>query len=185
MFLLYMKAKILGNDSTSIVYDIGNDKVIKISKNGKSLEKEARIQSKLPKNIAPKIFSYRDNWIIMEKMDGTLYDIIKEHEADKPLINMIKKFAKISIKKSIKIMHGCGIIHNDLKLSNIFYKLIDNEFKFYIGDFGMATTSKKNLNDANILMDIMFKRWNKSRDIKFTVNEIFNTSRFELETSCV
>ena len=176
-----MKANILGNDSTSLVYDIGGGKVIKISKNGTSLEKEAKIQSRLPKNIAPKVFSYRDNWIIMERMDGTLHDILKDYETDKPLINMIKEYSKISIKKSVKLLHKFGIIHNDLKLSNIFYKIINNEFKFYIGDFGMATTSKKNLNDANTLLDIMFKRWNKSRDIKFVVNEIFNTSRFELE----
>lgn len=176
-----MKSKIIGDDSTSIVYDIGDNKVIKISKNGMCLEKEAKIQSSLG-TIAPEIFAYRDNWIIMEKMDGTLYEIIKEHKPDSPMFNLIKEHAKRDVRDSIKFMHKKGVIHSDLKMSNIFYKIVDNTYKFYIGDFGMAIKTKKDLTDKNTIIRIMCKRWRNGDNIKFVVNEVFNTIRYEFET---
>ena len=176
-----MRSNKIGEDSISNVYDIGEGKVIKIARDGQSLEREAKIQNKLSA-ISPKIFAYRDNWIIMEKMDGTLYDIIKTHIQDKPLFNMLIKSVKRDVRHAIKKMHESGIIHNDLKSSNIFYKIIDNQYKFYIGDFGMAQKSKKDLTDKNVILKIMMKRWGETENIKFAVNEIFNTIRYEFET---
>tara|TARA_R110000803_G_scaffold80044_1_gene145787 strand:+ start:818 stop:1381 length:564 start_codon:yes stop_codon:yes gene_type:complete len=175
-----MKSNKIGEDSISNVYDIGEGKVIKIARDGQNLEREAKIQNKLS-DISPKIFTYRDNWIIMEKMDGTLYDIIKTHIHDKPLFNMLIKSAKRDVRCAIRKMHERSIIHNDMKSSNIFYKIIDNQYKFYIGDFGMAQKSKKDLTDKNVLLKLMLKRWGDSDNIKFAVNEIFNTIRYEFE----
>ena len=174
---------LIGDDSTSKVYDIGDGKVLKISKNGQSLEKEAKLQSKMIGH-APEICSFKDNWIIMEKMDGTLYDLLKKKKPNSPQFNMIKDVAKHDIRRSIKKMHAMGIVHADIKSSNVFYKIIDNHYKFYLGDYGMAMKTKKDLSNKTIVMKLIMRRWGGSNDIRFMVNEIFNTIRYEFEVMC-
>jgi serine/threonine protein kinase len=77
----------------------------------------------------------------LDKMDGTLYSFIKCEEID---FNRIKNSSKLLILlKGIyeitclieELQEKLKFVHHDLKCDNIFYKKIDNKYKFYLGDF--------------------------------------------------
>lgn len=107
---------------------------------------EIKINTHLKKNISEKHEKYLvipeeilcDNdgnqafYIVMDKMNGTLYDI-------KPSF-FIKNCNQIVSKifKCVYILHKNNIVHADLKADNIFYKIVDGLLEIRIGDFGTS-----------------------------------------------
>ena len=88
--------------------------------------------------IAPKVYDYamknKKGYIVMDKYDGTLTDLLHRYQYDKTIdFKSIKEILKNYIKK----MHDLGIVHRDLSSNNIVYKtdgsiaIIDYEFSIY------------------------------------------------------
>ena len=79
---------------------------------------------------------FKDNdyyYIIMEKCDGDLTDLLKTYKNGLPE-NLIKIILK-QLNKAFKMMKNKNIIHRDLKPQNIFFNK-DNHIK--IGDFSFS-----------------------------------------------
>lgn len=55
---------------------------------------------------------------------------------------MIAKFYLKEILSVLSHMHQKGVCHRDIKLDNIF---LDSEFNLILGDFGLATSTKSDL----------------------------------------
>ena len=85
---------------------------------------------------------FRDNdyyYIIMEKCDGDLTDLLKRYNNGLPE-NLIKIILK-QLNKAFKMMKDKNIIHRDLKPQNIFIKYnSENKYDFTlkIGDYGLS-----------------------------------------------
>ena len=74
--------------------------------------------------------------IFIEKMDGTLYSFLKYDESNfkNKLIILLKALYDISSVIE-ELQDKIKFVHHDLKCDNIFYKKIENEYNFYLGDF--------------------------------------------------
>ena len=77
-------------------------------------------------------------YILMEKYDGSLYDIFKKYDITE------KRYALQILETMdafLTIIHTqCRICLNDIKLENILYKRIDSlSYKFVFADFGIST----------------------------------------------
>ena len=78
-------------------------------------------------------------YIIMEKCDGDLTDLLKRYEKGLPE-DLIKKIL-IQLNKAFKMMKIRNIIHRDLKPQNIFIKYNsenESDFTLKIGDYGFS-----------------------------------------------
>lgn len=106
-------------------------KTFKKTKSVTKLNKEADIQRKAAqKGIAPKIVEVneKDKYIVMDLLDRTLYDYMKERNGDIALKyqkQMIKIFEKLDEAK---------ILHGDPSPLNFMFK----KNKLYIIDFGFS-----------------------------------------------
>jgi tRNA A-37 threonylcarbamoyl transferase component Bud32 len=134
----YNKIQQLGNEGKdAITYLVKTPKnqiyamkTYKIKKNV-DIEKEAYLQSlAIKQGISPKIKEVDTvlNFIIMEKMDGHLHEIMKKQDGNltkSQQINIIDIFKKLD---SAKVFHGDANILNYMYLGN----------KIYIIDFGMS-----------------------------------------------
>ena len=77
--------------------------------------------------------SYRVSYIIQELITGgELYDYVENSGFFKP--EFVRYFSS-QILKGVLFMHSKGVVHRDLKCSNI---LLDNEYKIKIVDLGFA-----------------------------------------------
>ena len=96
--------------------------------------REALIAPLMAKHkIGPKIFDIficlNTGYIIMEKWDGTVKNIINELTEDH-----LHTLAKLLNK-----MHKYGVIHNDLHTANILYRITkDNKYEFSYTDYGLS-----------------------------------------------
>lgn len=157
--LKYKKIKQLGNTgkegTTYLVKKNNNEyamKTFKLSKSSESIETEAYLQSLASKQgISPYIKEVDTilNFIVMEKMDFHLIDIMKKQDGNlnkNQQNNIIDIFKKLDIAK---------VFHGDANILN--YMCFDN--KIYIIDFGMSKkiTSKliKELGTETPNMSIM------------------------------
>ena len=72
--------------------------------------------------------------IVMEKMDGTVSDLIKSGNTSVVLRDLPKMISKI------KKLNGFGVIHGDLKADNILYKILpDGSYDYKLSDYGFST----------------------------------------------
>jgi len=78
--------------------------------------------------------------ILMEYCDGnTLQDLIEKNSKNKTCIkrSIIYNYIR-QILKGLKALHKIGIIHSDIKPSNIFIKKVGDSDQIKIGDFGLS-----------------------------------------------
>ena len=111
-------------------------KTFRKNKSTKQFENEVNLQKKASsKGLSPKIvdFSVEDKYIVMEKMERDLLDIIQKQNGklkltqEKQLIEIYKELDKI------------GVFHGDSNSLNIMEKLCsDGKRKLYIIDFGFS-----------------------------------------------
>lgn len=131
-------------------------KTFRKTKSSKNLKKEYKLQKIASKEgIAPKVHDYDvvSKYIVMEKMDSHLYDIIRKK-------GLSKKHQK-RIFEIYTALDKVGIFHNDANLYN--YMLKNNVV--YIIDFGFAKSidSKltkelgKNINSRLMLLGFILK----------------------------
>jgi formylglycine-generating enzyme required for sulfatase activity/serine/threonine protein kinase len=108
-------------------------------------QQEAELLARLPAH--PNLVTIRDAlvwqnrlYLVMDYIEGgTLADIVKKGGADPDYGAMVLG----QILAGLQAIHSRGIIHHDLKASNI---LIDREGRAYISDFGIAEYRGKRLN---------------------------------------
>ncbi len=80
-------------------------------------------------------------YIILEKMDGDLENLLKLKYKNGMTSQMLRKIFS-QINSGLKIMNKKGKCHRDLKPSNILFSYINNkntDFLIKLGDFGLAT----------------------------------------------
>ena len=113
-------------------------KLIKITNSSdyKDFIREALISSIASrKKIGPKIYDIYTclnfGYIIMDRWDGSIKNLITKN------LITTERFKKIL--DTIKNMHNIGIIHNDLHIGNILYKIDNNNYTFCITDFGLSS----------------------------------------------
>jgi predicted Ser/Thr protein kinase len=106
-------------------------KTFRANKSSKCIKDEVKFQKVASKaGLSPNIIEYDTvfNYIVMEKLDHTLLDIMKKQEKD------ITKQQQLQIIKIFKKLDEIGIFHSDPNPLNF---MIKNR-KMYIIDFGFA-----------------------------------------------
>ena len=90
--------------------------------------------------------------IVMEKCDGTLFELLQKDPQFKDSKNMINYITKI-ISKITYINVSFAILHRDLKLENILYRRTEDGVRLLISDWGLATkfNYKNNFPTANFI----------------------------------
>ena len=117
------------------------------SSNKISFENEINFLKQVKGKNILQIIDYYENekyyYIILEKMDGDLEDMLEQYENGMSS-KLIRKIF-LQINSGLQIMLKRDKCHRDLKLSNILYSYINDEktdFVIKIGDFGLATDLK-------------------------------------------
>jgi serine/threonine protein kinase len=78
-------------------------------------------------------------YILMEKYEGSLYDIFEKYSISELLENYVLQILK-TMRAFLSIIHtNCRICMNDIKLENILYKRIGSRYEFVFADFGIST----------------------------------------------
>lgn len=104
----------------------------------KRVSNEIRIHSMLNHSSIVRLRNYFEDdscfYLVMDLCQrGNMYKYLKHHG---PLAERdVAKYCR-QILDALKYLHSCGVIHRDLKLSNV---LIDIDFNIKICDFGLAT----------------------------------------------
>jgi tRNA A-37 threonylcarbamoyl transferase component Bud32 len=131
-----------------VVNDIGESYVMKMfrkNKNASAIQKEVDFQMRA-EGISPKIIEYNVNekYIVMEKLDKTLIDILEKQEGSLTLDQ------QKSIIKLYDSLDKLNIFHNDANPLNIMIK----GDKFYMIDYGFACSCDhkdiKGINHPNV-----------------------------------
>ena len=74
----------------------------------------------------------------MEKYDGSFGDLLLKYQQNKSIhVREIWKSVKILIYK----LHQNNIIHRDIHVENILYKIINDQYHIIIADYGMSIES--------------------------------------------
>lgn len=137
-YIITKKVKQTQNYTFYIVKNNGNEYILKYCFNNDvygiaSLKNEVKALLKLEKcKFVPKLIEYNfneNNYIIMEKVEGNSLNVYKGKSINYIIDIMIK------VVEAVSFIHENGIIHCDLKPSNIFVD-VNNEIK--ILDFGIS-----------------------------------------------
>ncbi len=102
--------------------------------------------------------------ITMSKYDGDLVDLACK-------LNHIERIAlsdKIidDILPVINLLHSRGVSHRDIKAPNIFYRQIDDDYEFFLGDFSKTTIKDtKKLYDTSLYSDPCQECDNRQTDL--------------------
>jgi len=140
----------LGHGGMGTVYlarqvSLGREVAVKVvAAKGESLPNEARTVASLHHpNIVQVYSAGRDGgraWFAMELVDG--------ESADKRKFASAEEVARIgvSVAEALAYAHRCGILHRDVKPSNIFAGT-DGHVK--LGDFGLACLASANASDGS------------------------------------
>jgi len=87
-----------------------------------------------------------DEYIVEELMEASVYDLLHDKKFDMD-IEMKLDFA-ISTAKCMSFLHGCGVIHRDLKSLNL---LVSKTYQVKVCDFGLSrVVDSKNQMTSNI-----------------------------------
>lgn len=104
------------------------------------------------KNVIPKIkkvcATSNKGYIVQERYDGTLRDIIKKKV--KGITGVTKdgdltKASRQKLRAIIRKMHDVGVVHLNLHTDNIVFKKTPSGLKFRVIDPGMAVITNKSL----------------------------------------
>ena len=127
-------------------------KTFRKNKSGNRITEEVEFQKRCAEvGISPKIIDYdtSEKFIVMEKMEGHLYDIIASKEG------LISEKIQARIVDIFKLLDKAGVFHGDANILNYMYK----RGKIYIIDFGFSKeiddALKKKLNSDTPNMHIM------------------------------
>src|SRR5690606_8186345 len=85
-------------------------------------------------------------FIIMEQVEGTLYDLIHQSQMSYSLLVSIAK----ELIMMIDIACSHGLTHGDLHFHNIGYRHVDNKLKLLFLDFGLTVGKCQ-----NVLIDLL------------------------------
>ena len=120
-------------------------------------KREIEIMKEIKCDYSVYIFDYYIDYnyyyIVMEKCDGDLYDLLEEKKNFSE--SEIKKIC-LQLNKALKIMVEKKIIHRDLKPENIFIKYISpnkNDFIVKLGDFGNSRKYQQNNHSTKIITE--------------------------------
>ena len=148
------KGNKLGEGTYGKVYNLKNtDKVIKIFKgtNSLNIENELNITTLMSKiKIGPKVYKTKQfvfnnkvyGYIIMEKMNGSLYDLLKRQNVS----DSLKMDAIQNAQMLIDDLMQHGICHGDIHIHNIAYKFVNGNLDIKLIDFGKSI---KNCNKSH------------------------------------
>lgn len=167
---ILIRGRKLGQGGFARVYECSNNLVVK---SGVNLSNEMTIHRLLSGSQYVPTFYDRIGMksIIMERFEHTLKSKIPSSD-----YNYMCEVAK-SIIDCLKYIHSRGIVHCDLKPSNIFISTIG---RVVLGDFGLARTYSPN---SRYLSDSRLKRFGTmpymSRDVH---NRIRPTRRSDMES---
>jgi len=129
-----------------LVFRLSPEKVVKIFRSAGGAEKGTRemtIAMYLGKNcVGPKVYKMgflqgsELSYMIMERLDGDLYELFATKELSKEDERSIEKQIRAKVVK----MHELNVVHSDLKMDNIGYKMLNKNkgYKIYLIDFGYA-----------------------------------------------
>lgn len=134
-------------------------KLFKRNKSEKNITKEALFLERAgKKGIAPKMVEYntKDKWIVMDKLDKSLFDILKESKGkisqkyQKRMIDIFKKLDEI------------GIFHGDPSPLNFMEKdgelyIIDFGFSSEIDDKSISKTGSRTPNISFMILGYLLK----------------------------
>ncbi|MDZ4837278.1 MAG: protein kinase [Candidatus Melainabacteria bacterium] len=110
--------------------------------NGKRFEIEAQAGSKLSHPNLVSVFDYGyikadTPFLVMEYIEGISLDkLLEEQRGRLPLTQLLDIFKQVN--KGLSYIHNNGIIHRDLKNSNIMIQMIEGEQYAKLLDFGIA-----------------------------------------------
>ena len=113
---LFREAKLLGEGHNGIVYELPDNKAVKIFIDKDICREEAKILYKVRKSkFFPKIFKYDENYILREMVPGKRLDhYIKENGMSKKLVmNLYKLFNEMKRLKFSKLDARCRDIYVD------------------------------------------------------------------------
>jgi tRNA A-37 threonylcarbamoyl transferase component Bud32 len=127
----------VGKDGTTyLVKDKKNKeyamKTFKKNKSKKNILQEAQCQLQASKlNICPKIYDFNvdENYIVMDKLDSHLYEIMKKQKGN------LTKTQQEDVYNIFQKLDETKVFHGD---SNILNYMYDKDNKLYIIDFGMS-----------------------------------------------
>lgn len=127
-------------------------KVFKKNKTTKRLVTEVELQKLCADaGISPKIIDYdtEEKFIVMDKMDAHLYDILKAQRG------ILTKIQQKQVLQLFSTLDKVGVFHGDANILNYMYK----KTKLYIIDFGysklITDDLKKKLNVQSPNMELM------------------------------
>ena len=85
--------------------------------------------------------------VVLEKMDGTLYQLLRIYPSGLP-VDMVRDLM-YQLCIGLSYIHECGIIHGDLKPENIMYTYKNNKYTYKIGDFSNSLLISEGTNRYN------------------------------------
>ncbi|BFI74317.1 putative serine/threonine protein kinase [Sulfurisphaera ohwakuensis] len=159
------KVNVIGKGKTGIVVLFDNNKVIKIRRSDspkETLEIEAKIQIKaFP--VAPKVYDYGRNFILMEYIDGR--HLTREEKID-IIIDLLRKAKELEDKK---------IEHKEL--ARPYKNVIVKADRVYIIDYDSASFKENPLNVTSILSWLNFPHlatmYKKHRNIEEIISLLY------------
>ena len=114
-------------------------------------------------NIAPRIIYYNNSYFVMEKMDYTLYDIIKKNIIS---INHIEKLIEL-----IKRLNKTQYRHTDLHFNNVMWSNQINDFRIIDWGFYIKLKNNKEKNKKYNQNGIMLKEMKYYIENKYIKNK--------------
>ena len=156
----YGRLNLLGEGGNGAVFNIrGQNKVIKVSRNKKSLKKEYDVLKyirALGHKFVPEVYKFYDVekdmvWFEMNKVKGdSLYNFLYEHPDS---INKVYKILKDYLGK----LKSMEIIHGDLKGDNIIVNIEGGAIKIMLIDFGRSLSPHSTtVNQSKIKENLIF-----------------------------
>ena len=152
------KLRVIGKGKTGIVVLVDKDKVVKIRRVDspkESLELEAKFQIMAGDQIAPKVYAYGKNFILMEYVKGRN---LSKNENKEIVIDLLYR-AKLLEEKFIE--------HKEL--SRPWRNVIVSNNRTYIIDYDSASIKEKPRNVSKLLSNYLNKR---TLAIKYVKGEI-------------
>lgn len=162
------KVNVIGKGKTGIVVLVDKDKVLKIRRVDspkESLELEAKIQIKAGEEIAPKVYSFGRNFILMEYINGRN---LMKYEDKSVLIDLLYR---------TKMLEDKLIEHKEL--TRPWKNVLVTENRTYIIDYDSASIKEKPRNISKLLSnylnrpDLALKYVRGEISIKEIIEELF------------